>query len=44
VLVDGRLATDLTVDLPRPRRRTSGAFTELRRELLRRLGIDDVGD
>jgi sulfonate transport system ATP-binding protein len=44
VLVDGRIATELPVDLPHPRRRTAGAFTEARRELLRQLGIDDAGN
>jgi sulfonate transport system ATP-binding protein len=43
VLVDGRIATELAVDLPRPRRRTAAAFTEMRGELLGQLGIEDGG-
>ncbi|HWH96505.1 MAG TPA: ABC transporter ATP-binding protein [Baekduia sp.] len=43
VLVDGRITRELRVDLPRPRRRTAGAFTDLRGELLGHLGIDDAG-
>jgi sulfonate transport system ATP-binding protein len=42
VLHDGRIATELRVDLPRPRQRTARAFTDVRRELLLQLGIDDT--
>ncbi|WP_019931834.1 ABC transporter ATP-binding protein [Nocardia sp. BMG111209] len=39
VLADGRLAREIRVDLPRPRRRDHPRFTTLRGELLRELGV-----
>jgi sulfonate transport system ATP-binding protein len=39
VMRDGRLAGDLAVPLPRPRRRSAPAFDDLRRRLLAELGV-----
>jgi sulfonate transport system ATP-binding protein len=41
VLRDGRIACDLTVDLPRPRRLAHPGFAALRARLLAELGVDD---
>ncbi len=43
VLGDGRIARDLAVDLPRPRRRDRPEFLALRRELLAALGVAPEG-
>jgi sulfonate transport system ATP-binding protein len=40
VLVDGRIALDVPIDVDRPRQRTGRAFAELRSRLLRELGVD----
>ncbi|MQY26837.1 ABC transporter ATP-binding protein [Nocardia aurantia] len=39
VLADGRLAREIRIDLPRPRRRDHPRFTALRDELLSELGV-----
>ncbi|MFI5781264.1 ABC transporter ATP-binding protein [Nocardia sp. NPDC051570] len=39
VLADGRIARDIRIDLPRPRRREHPEFTALRQELLTELGV-----
>ncbi|MCM6778578.1 ABC transporter ATP-binding protein [Nocardia sp. CDC159] len=39
VLADGRIARDIRIDLPRPRRRDRPEFTALRHELLSELGV-----
>jgi sulfonate transport system ATP-binding protein len=41
VLADGRIAADLPVDLPRPRRRGGAAFGRLRTRLLADLGVTE---
>lgn len=43
VLAAGRLAEDLAVDLPRPRRRGAPGFDALRVRLLATLGVDEDG-
>ncbi|MFT4045285.1 MAG: ABC transporter ATP-binding protein [Solimonas sp.] len=40
VLADGRIETELHVDLPRPRDNSQRAFQRMRLDLLRRLGVD----
>lgn len=42
VLSDGKIATDVRVDLARPRRRASPEFAALRWGLLRQLGVDEA--
>ncbi|MBF6333259.1 ABC transporter ATP-binding protein [Nocardia transvalensis] len=39
VLADGRIAQDIRIDLPRPRRREHAEFAALRRKLLAELGV-----
>jgi sulfonate transport system ATP-binding protein len=41
VLNDGRIALDLPISSPRPRRRTDPALAELRERILGELGVDD---
>ncbi|WP_024801111.1 ABC transporter ATP-binding protein [Nocardia sp. BMG51109] len=42
VLADGRIADDITIDLPRPRRREDSRFAALRRDLLTELGVGSL--
>ncbi|GAA1876735.1 ABC transporter ATP-binding protein [Pseudonocardia ailaonensis] len=42
VIDSGRIAVDVSVDLPRPRRRETAEVAALRRRLLRELGVDDA--
>jgi sulfonate transport system ATP-binding protein len=42
VLADGKIATDVRVDMARPRRRTSSDFAALRGRLLTQLGVDEA--
>jgi sulfonate transport system ATP-binding protein len=41
VMRDGRIGSDVAIDLPRPRRRTDPGFDGLRRGLLAELGVTD---
>ena len=42
VLEGGRLRTELQIGLPRPRRHADPGFSELRRDLLLALGVDEA--
>ena len=44
ILADGAVADQLTIDLPRPRRREDARFAALRRGLLTELGVDVDAD
>jgi len=44
VLIDGRIAVDLPVTLPRPRRHGGAEFEALRRRILGALGVEDFGN
>jgi sulfonate transport system ATP-binding protein len=44
VLADGRIARSLSIDLPRPRRRTDPQFAALRTQLLSELGVRENCD
>lgn len=42
VLADGRISTEIAIDLPRPRHLEQAGFLDIRRRLLSALGVDSI--